>query len=158
MNYLVAFDIRDVDFMAPIYWSTGLIAVLTATVFVVSRKSLDGRGGRIFSWFVLCVAVSWTAYAWVSTSNLYKSAIAAFSDGHASIVEGRVSSFEPMPPSGHGAERFCVQSQCFFYSGNDDSIGFSKPSTRGGPIKADLPVRVTFVGNTIVRLEIASGT
>jgi hypothetical protein len=48
-----------------------------------------------------------------------------------------------------------VESQCFSYSDYGDSVGFSNTSVRGGPIKAGLPVRVTFVGNTILKLEVS---
>ena len=157
MSYLVAFDIRNVDFMTPMYAAAGLIAVLTAIIFVVARKSLGVRGGRFFSWFMVCVAVLWAAWAWVSTYNLYTEALTALVDGRASVVEGRVSNFKPMPHSGHKYERFCVETQCFHYSDSDNSAGFHNTSSHGGPIKADLPVRVTFAGNTILKLEIAPG-
>jgi hypothetical protein len=157
VNYVVAFDVRNVDFMTPMYEWTGLIAVLTATVFVVARKILDVRGGKIFSWIMVCIAVFWLAWNWVSTYNLYTSAISALVDGNASVVEGRVSNFKPMPYGGHQYERFCVESRCFYYSDYASSVGFNNTSSHGGPIKADLPVRVTFVGNAILKLEIAPG-
>lgn len=155
MNYLVVFDIRDVDFITPSSVATGLIVVLTATLFVVVRRSIVGRGGVVLSYFILGVAGLWTATEWVSTYYAYQSAATALEQGRASVVQGRVSRFKPMPVTGHAMEYFCVESHCFTYADAVESIGFHNTSSHGGPIKPDLPVRVTYIGNTIVRLEVA---
>ena len=52
-------------------------------------------------------------------------------------------------------ERFCVEDKCFQYSDSDTGAGFNNTSSHGGPIKSGLHVRVTFVANTIVKLEVA---
>ncbi len=59
-----------------------------------------------------------------------------------------------MPYAGHTKERFCVEDKCFTYSDFVPTIGFNNTSSHGGPIKAGMPVRVTFVGNTIIKLEV----
>jgi hypothetical protein len=82
----------------------------------------------------------------------------ALKDGHASVVEGLVSDFTPMPVTGHASESFCVERHCFYYSDFDSSIGFHNAASRGGPIKQDLRLRVSFLGNTILRLEVAPGS
>jgi len=70
------------------------------------------------------------------------------------VVEGTVSRFVPMPVTGHAMERFCVHDTCFEYSDFVITSGFNNTSSHGGPIREGLPVRVTFVGNKIVKLEI----
>lgn len=69
-----------------------------------------------------------------------------------------------MPYGGHGMEHFCVCEVCFNYSDYQPTGGFSQSGLHGGPIKAGLPVRVTFVESqhllrpVIVKLEIDGQT
>ncbi|MEO7576992.1 MAG: hypothetical protein ABIT83_05210, partial [Massilia sp.] len=66
-----------------------------------------------------------------------------------------VADFVPMPAAGHAMERFCVQQACFSYSDFVIGGGFNNTASHGGPIRAGLPVRVTYVDGDIVKLEIA---
>jgi len=52
-------------------------------------------------------------------------------------------------------ERFCVSGVCFAYSDFVITSGFNNTSSHGGPIREGLPVRVTYVGDMIVKLEVA---
>ena len=79
--------------------------------------------------------------------------------GKAEIVEGAVSNFKPgTHDRGSAFESFCVKDKCFTYSDYEEQAGFNTMTINGGPIREGLPVRVTFVGNTIVKLEVASST
>jgi hypothetical protein len=51
-------------------------------------------------------------------------------------------------------ESFCVSGVCFRYSDYVVTAGFNQTSSHGGPIRDGLPVRVTYIGNTIVKLEV----
>jgi hypothetical protein len=73
----------------------------------------------------------------------------------AHVIEGRVSYFVPMQKPGHADEIFCVRETCFSYSDNEMAPGFKNTSLYGGPIRLGLDVRVTYVGNMILKLEIA---
>lgn len=53
----------------------------------------------------------------------------ALQNGTASVVEGRVENFVPMPFEGHAQEFFTVQGVSFSYSGLQDELG--------GPLLAD---------------------
>ena len=156
VDYIVVFDIRRVDFMTPSYEATGLIVVLTAIVFLVVRRSLVGRLGVVLSYAILGFVATWTSVVWISTYREYQAASTALNDGRAAVVEGQVSQFEPMPVTGHTLESFCVEGHCFSYADSVSSIGFHNTSSHGGPIKSGLSVRVSYVGNTILRLEVAS--
>lgn len=79
--------------------------------------------------------------------------------GTASVVEGDVEEFQPMPVSGHGSEHFVVDGLRFQYSASTTSAGFNQTSIDGGPIRAGEHVRIRFVelgsGRTITKLELA---
>jgi hypothetical protein len=74
------------------------------------------------------------------------------------VVEGIVADFQPMPYGGHASECFTAGSRRFCYSDYEFSPYFRNTASHGGPVRARLPVRVTHLGNSILRLEIAEGS
>ena len=74
------------------------------------------------------------------------------------MVEGVVKNFRPMPYEGHQDECFSVQAQTFCYSDYVVTVGFNNSASHGGPIREGLRVRVSYIGNTIIRLEVATNT
>ena len=76
------------------------------------------------------------------------------SQGQFSVVEGAVTNFRPMPYTGHTLECFSVREQTFCYSDYVVTAGFNNTTSHGGPIREGLPVRVSYIGGTIVRLEV----
>ena len=80
--------------------------------------------------------------------------VTALRDGRCAVVEGRVTGFVPPRYKSQTAESFNVGSQHFAYSDETVTAGFHISSSQGGPIHEGLYVRVTSLGNSIVRLEI----
>lgn len=109
----------------------------------------------IFPYGFLAFSILWTLVSFVSTYGDYRAASSARQDGSARVVEGVVTDFKPMPATGHAMESFCVSGVCFHYSDYVITAGFNQTSSHGGPIRNGLSVRVTYVGDTIVRLEVA---
>jgi hypothetical protein len=62
-----------------------------------------------------------------------------------------------MPYEGHQDECFSVQNQRFCYSDYEIAPGFHNATSHGGPIRADLPVRIAYRDGRILRLEVPSG-
>ena len=91
----------------------------------------------------------------MATYGEYRHLVAALQNGEAQVVEGIVTDFKPIPPQGHADERFTVAGHTFSYSDYVTTSAFHTTRSYGGPIRAGLRVRVTYVGNSIVRLEIA---
>ena len=160
MSYRTVFDVaasgyRDGDF--PLH---GAIFIAIGIVMVVGRRRLPGWWGRhprastAFASFFLGFAVLWTLVAGVSTWREYARLVDASRSAEARVVEGPVSEFRPMPASGHAQEHFCVAEACFDYSDFIVTAAFNNTSSHGGPIHEGLPVRVTYVGNAIVKLEV----
>jgi hypothetical protein len=85
------------------------------------------------------------------TYNEYRAAATALKEGQYSIAEGPVANFV----SGPKQESFTVGNRSFSYSDSIVTAGFRQTASHGGPIHEGLYVRLTYVGNLIVRLEIA---
>jgi len=66
-----------------------------------------------------------------------------------------VEHFIPMPPDGHPRESFTVEGKYFSYSDYDVIAGFNNAASHGGPMRAGRRVRIDYVKDTIVRLEVA---
>jgi len=98
-------------------------------------------------------------FVFVGTYKDYAYAKNEYLQGRAEVVEGTVSNFKPgTNMRGSAYESFCVKAQCFTYSDYGEQTGFNAMAINGGPVKEGLAIRVTFVGNTIVKLEVASST
>lgn len=74
-------------------------------------------------------------------------------DGETDVLEGPVTQFYEVPMKN---ECFTVTDRRFCYSDTVGSPGFNRTRAYGGPINPGLSVRVAAIGNTIVRLEIAT--
>jgi hypothetical protein len=116
---------------------------------------LQGRSRRVFSWVFFLFAVAWTFFTFAGTYSGYSSATNALDTGKYSVVEGPVTQFVPMPYTGHSEESFVVDGKRFSYSDFIVTSGFHNAASHGGPIRAGLYVRVSYIGNVILRLEIA---
>ena len=161
MSYVVVFDIADAGYKSIgspafglIFVAIGIILVMWRTPF--RRWNERGTVARLILPFgFLTFAILLTVAAFVSTYADYRAASSARQDNSAQVVEGVVTDFKPMPAAGHAMESFCVSAVCFRYSDYVVTAGFNKTSSHGGPIRDGLPVRVTYIGNTIVKLEVA---
>ena len=158
-DYTVVFDVSQAVYRVIPMLAIGLFFVAIG-VWKLRNSDLPTfttkTMGKPFSYFFLGFAVLWTVLAGWSMYACYRHAAQAVAQHRAKVVEGRVQDFWPMPYEGHGMEHFCVADACFEYSDYIVTAGFNNTASHGGPIREGLPVRVSYVGNTIVRLEVAN--
>lgn len=161
MAYQTVFDISAAGYKSWSFPAFGLIFIAAGIVLVLNRKMLPGwwrghpRASNAFAFFFLGFAVLWIIVSFGATYRDYRGLTSAVENGTAKVVEGPVTNFKPMPVTGHAMERFCVKDDCFEYSDYVITGGFNNTSSHGGPIREGLPVRVTYVGCSIVKLEVA---
>lgn len=75
--------------------------------------------------------------------------------GRASIVEGPIENFHSGAGRGRSWENYSVRSVAFGYWDTMGVPGFHRTRARGGPLRAGLPVRISYgPGKEILRLEI----
>ena len=163
MHYVTVFDASQDVFR---HWGVvaggGVMTLVGAVLLFLPNRVLvafsRGTGPiftRLFASVFFLFSLCWT----ISSGKYFYE-----SDGAASVhakrrectmVEGRVENFHPMSAEGHDSESFDVAGQHFSYSDFALSPGFNNSSSRGGPIRAGLPVRICHRGNLILILEIA---
>jgi len=160
VEYRTVFDIADAGFKTWSFSAHGLIFIVIGIGVVAFRKSLPGwwrghpRASNVFAFSFLGFAIVWTLTSFISTYGQYSRMVDAARTGRVDVVEGNVTDFKPMPASGHAMERFCVRGKCFEYSDFVVTSGFNNTSSHGGPIREGIPVRVTYTGKDIVKLEV----
>lgn len=139
-------------------WSftlAGMIPLIAGLVIIL--------GKRRFKWkkphWLLPVFFSGFGAMWLCTAGFGvlrqdSQALSAYERGDYLVVEGQVIDFHPMPYEGHQRECFSVQEKRFCYSDYVIAPGFHNTSSRGGPIRSGLQVRIAYTDGTILRLDI----
>ncbi len=166
MPYETVFEITHKPFE---WWfpAFGLIFLVVGVVFIKFGPKLDrSKNGksfgltfaippRLLGWFFVIFASFWTLVTFGSTYSSYRELVQAYQTGKYSVVEGIVEDFHPMPKS----ECFRVEKEEFCYSDYVVSPAFNQSASHGGPIRAGLPVRISYYEDEnfqadILRLEI----
>ncbi len=159
MQYEVVFDINQAGFRCWWFLAPGVILVFVGCGLVYFRARLPVRGPkwcrRVFPVAFLGFAILWTVTAVGSTYTEYVQLRRALSSGAATVIEGRVESFDPMPYSGHKNESFVVAGKRFEYSDFEPTSAFNNTKSHGGPIDEGRQIRLWCVGDRIVRLAVA---
>src|SRR5689334_7724640 len=153
-QYVVVFDVSQKAFQ---WWfpAFGLIFVFIGGVMIWWGRRKHWTFWRMFTgYFMVGFACLWSALALATMLPEYLASQSAVKQGKFSVVEGAVIDFRPMPYEGHKSECFSVREQTFCYSDYVVTAGFNNSTSHGGPIREGLPVRVSYVGDTIVRLEV----
>ncbi len=155
MVYHKVFDVAEQGIRVFWFPAAGALFVLVGVIFFVFRRYLRPRFLRfipiVLSGFGLLLTLASIPLTLLPHIRL----VSALSTGRCSVTEGKVQNFQPMPPSGHGEERFTVNGKTFAYSDFIVSPGFHKTQFCGGPMREGLQVRIQYLGGDIARLEIA---
>jgi len=159
MQYEVVFDISQAGFRCWWFLAPGVVFVFVGCGLVYFRHRLPVRGPRwcrrVFPIGFLGFAILWTVTAFGSTYLEYVQLRRALASGTASVIEGRVEGFDPMPYTGHKDESFVVAGKRFQYSDFEATSAFNNSKSHGGPIDDGLQVRLWYVGNRIVKVAVA---
>jgi hypothetical protein len=161
MNYKTVFDIASEGYKAWKFVAPGFGFIVLCLLMVRFHKYLPFWPLKVTDKFKkgyailgLAFCIFWTVTSFYSTYGQYHRLMKARNAGTYSTVEGKVTDFIPMPHEGHKNESFTVGGKRFEYSDFEVSAGFNNTASHGGPIKPGLQVRIAYVGNSIVKLEV----
>ena len=181
MNYVTVFEMQLSGLGTLEFARRGLILIAIAALSIIWRHDLAKIFGRprysyyfpflynylshyLRPWYrvapflYLGFAVLWTVSAWHSASSHQNELRSRYVSGDFTVVEGVVENFDPMPEHGNKMESFTVKNTKFSYSDFYITPGFNNAASRGGPIREGLYVRISHIGNTIVKLEVGTKT
>jgi hypothetical protein len=162
-GYRLAFDVgsRTHHFEA---WTAPLI-ILPCVFFILAitpqmyvdrifNRGLKGAAGKAFSIIGFLFSASIAAFVLVGHSGLGEELKTAEKRGAYSVAEGCLEAFHAMPVDGHDNERLRVAGHYFEYSDFMMTPAFNNTESHGGPIHADSKVRISFIDDEIIRLEV----
>ena len=136
----------------------GFIALIAGVVIICGKRRFKwAQPHWLFAVFCLVFGFLWVSVVGFSTINADSSAYSAYRNGEYQTVEGIVTDFHPMPYEGHQDECFSVADQRFCYSDYEIAPGFHNATSHGGPIRAGLPVRISYRDSRILKLEVPKG-
>ena len=163
MPFHTVYDIASSPFEGWIF----LVFGCATSLLLLSTRGLFGIGGGTLltspvffntdlrRLVLLVVAIGAIAATIVAGSGYILARYAIYS-GHYRVVTGSISQFSPAR-SGSYQESFTVGRKTFYYSDSDVGPGFHETIMAGGLVKEGEIVRVSYVGNYILRLEVKSG-
>ena len=157
MPYQTVFEISHKPFP---WWfpACGLLVVAFGYLIqkgVISTRA-SKRGGKSNGWPVIVFGMLWTLAVFGGILPDYVRYNGAYRNGQYSVVEGVVEDFQPMPHQGCKCECFRVTDVRFCYSDyNMGTAGFNQSATHGGPIRAGLPVRISYRDDQRLKIEVS---
>lgn len=163
VNYKTVFDADHHGYSTWSFPASGLVFLFIGALLVFKPLfmlklmpfGLQGRSRTVLSWFFFVFAALWTLGSFAITYIQYQPVEAALRDGHFDVAEGQITDFIPMPYNGHSQESFVVGGHRFSYFDYTVTYGFNNTASHGGPIRTGISIRVSYVGDLILRLEVA---
>jgi hypothetical protein len=144
-----------------LWWPLAGIGIILAIyllyrVFVAVVPPSIQRWQQPFLGFLgACAAiVVFTMYLPAKAYLSYERALSAIQSGATEKVEGPVTDFAPYDGSRRSFESFTVCRKHFVYDPNAIEPGFRQTQFSGSPIQDGVPIRLTYIGSMIVRLEV----
>ncbi|GGG67716.1 hypothetical protein [Edaphobacter dinghuensis] len=157
VDYVTAYEISQRAPDWP-FACVGFIPLIAGAVIIWGKRRFKwAQPHWLFAVFCLLFGLLWVSVVGFSTIHADSAAYNAYRDGEYQTVEGIVSDFHPMPYEGHQDECFSVADQRFCYSDYEIAPGFHNATSHGGPIRAGLPVRISYRDGRILKLEVPRG-
>ena len=161
MEYQAVFEFSFFD------WSEFLMVAGSASFALIGmamfskRKQMTEGRSKFAVWYTNGFVTVFTGFAIFLTllsgfamGRERLSLRAQYQAGEFKVVEGVVEDFVPEPYEGHQDESFTVNGVPFSYSYYNITPGFSQSASHGGPIRTGLPVRISYIDNLILKLEV----
>jgi hypothetical protein len=149
-KYATVFDISQHPYRELVWLILAIVVVfpLVAMLFdaIWHRKRPD-KGLMLVVILFLFFAVPGLYFTW----HRYVTLRSDYLNGKDSYTEGIVQNFVSLPKQ----ESFSVNGHQFSYSDYVITQAFNNMATHGGPIREGLKVKIWFVGNDILRLDVA---
>ena len=153
-NPQLVFDVANHGYTNWWFPVVGLGFLTMSILLLVNDRSAPHNKRYWRTIFMVVFSTLWTGIAFVGTGGAYLRARAARSAGGFQVVEGEVEQFLPQPYSGHAYESFKVAGVPFHYSDYVVTAGYHQSRSHGGVIEPGLHVRIGYLKDDILKLEV----
>ncbi len=141
MNNQVIFDISQKGYD----WFPVIIGLFFVLVGITGLKSnIIPQTGRASPKVAIIVGIIVSVGSFLFQFSNRQAYVTILRNGQASVVEGEIESFHPMPKEGHDSETFTVHGVSFAYSDFSVTPAFNNTSSHGGPLKGGMFVKVYY--------------
>jgi hypothetical protein len=158
MGSEIIFDVATKPFtFGPLWAAIG--ALVFGCVLILLGKLKRRQSSRIMGYFMALFAV---LYAGDSSARWYSSRrdqMKNLAVGRYGIVQGTVENFHPVTQDGRSDEWFTISGHKFSYSDHHDletTPCFNQTRLRRGPIHDGMFIRMKFVDQCILQIEVLS--
>jgi hypothetical protein len=140
-----------------LFWDAIFLAIgifATATAVALARKRL--RGPALFLGFISLVWILTTIWMCVTTVKEGLGYMASLRNGSCGTEEGVVEVLYRQPEGGHSAgDRIRINKSEFEINYFETTFAYSQTLAHGGALNTGVQARVHFLGNRILKVEIA---
>ena len=147
------FDIAGSGFQS---WGVVLTGIVLALIGLLLFIIIEGTSTRaaLYKWgaLVFCLGSLFIGASALRGYMHYREITSPATSPE--IVAGVVKQLHQAGQLGSQVERFQVDSQKFSYSGSSFEPGFHQTFAQGSPLRNGMLIRVHYVGDTIVKLEL----
>ncbi len=162
LSYHVVFDLGQSGFQEWLFLIGLGPAIVSGWILIAAQRAQPGfrTKRQITQLAVTAFLALWTAVAFGFPFADYLHLRHAYDTGRYHTVAGTVEHFASTPDGKD--EHFTVAGVPFSYAEPEGSSMFHCPQSSGGPIRAGLPVRISYVyggpfsTNAIIKLEVLS--
>jgi hypothetical protein len=152
------FEIAKTPLGELLYVLPGVFIMICIPIFHKSNKRSAQRDSgcmtTIFPYFAFIFAFVWVIISSIQLISGHSSLRSDYDHGRFKVVKGLVKNFN----SGRRLESFTVRGVKFEYAYYTVTPGFNRMASRGGPMREGLPVRMSYIDDFIVKLEIKKGS
>ena len=108
------------------------------------KRNIIQQSGRISPKVAIIVGIVVSVGSFLFQFSNRQAYVTILRNGQASVVEGEIESFHPMPKEGHDQETFIVDGILFAYSDFSVTPAFNNTSSHGGPLKSGMFVKIYY--------------
>jgi hypothetical protein len=155
-QYKTVFDILEhgsFGWLFPVIALMEFALVVLAFTLIYKGRIPDFKSWRTLYFFMAFVLI-FGLFASYTSSLRYTRFKTILMSNEASFVEGDITNFRPSPYFSKQPESFTVQNVTFSYHDNIETEGFNNRTSQGGPIHNGIHVRIWYLGNVILKLQI----
>jgi len=155
------FDASTEPFVWSHVWAAGGAFVFGCIIVALKKSGWRHALSAKWGYFMIVAALVASCYDSGHWYVLRRRVAKILDSGRYDVVEGPVKDSHPMPDDGSSSESFSIAGRTFSYSDEEPTLTtvcFNQTSSHGGPIHDSMWLRVKFVDNCIIEIQVVDAS